>query len=391
MRKINWSAKFSEHESNEEALMRLFNEQQIKKECGNEGYLLALASLFNTTPMAINKKLGRLRKEGKVGTLHPGGTWGTKRLVTIDKKFPGKFLPQRLLKLIADGNRLLAERDVRQEEVFPEYDYKGWVGLVVAGDWHIEDYRTDTDAVIEMLKKIGREPNLFYGFNGDAGNFIDIRFLELENETIDIPLRRRYEIIEDLFSLVPNTLFAVLGCHDQWVHTRARYDIIEAIQGKILGYYLGFGGIVNFKVGNVTYRIAAYHKFGNESMYNDFHPCYNFLRKYDADVDVICVAHRHDKVGISQVYWQGRPRIFIRSGSEQYKTEYAWREGFFGAVNRYPMFLMNGTEKRMIAVCNYGEGIQILRALNSGELDGDALLEAGREKFKKKIGQRIHS
>jgi len=378
MRRINWNAAFSEHESNEEALMRLFNEQNIKKEFGKEGYLLALASLFSTTPMAINKKLGILRKAGRVGTLHPGGTWGTKRLVTIDKKFPAENMSEQFLKLVIDGNALLNARDVRQEEVSPSYDWKGWTGLVIGGDWHFEHYRTDAESVITTLKEIGREPHLWFGFNGDAIDVLRLRFMELENETLDIPLRIRYEMIRYLFSLIPNTLFVVTGCHDNWVRTRAFYDIMEELQKTIQGYYLGFGGVLNFKVGNVTYRIAAHHKFGFESVNNHFHPNYNYLKKMDAAVDIVAIAHRHDIVGVSHVHWQDKDRVFMRSGSQQYKTNYAWKEGFRGAVNRYPMVLLHGTERRMINVMNYREGIQILRLLNEQYVKGnDITFEAG--------------
>jgi hypothetical protein len=377
-RKINWNAAFSEHETNEEALMRMFNEQDIKKEAGTRSYLTVLASMFETTPMAVNKKLGRLRKEGKVGTCRPGGTWGTKKLSTIDKKFAAKDLPEKMLQLVIDGNDLLNARDVRQEEVFPEYDWKGWTGLVIGGDWHIEHYRTDARAAIECLKEIGREPHVLYGFNGDAVDVLRLRFIELENETLDIPIRRRKELVKYLFSLVPNTLFAVCGCHDNWMRTRGMQDVIEEIQEVIMGYYLGFGGVINLKAGDVTYRIAAHHKFGFESALNHFHPNYNYLRKIDSSVDVVAISHRHDIVGVAHVYWQEKDRVFVRSGSAQYKTNYAWKEGFRGAINRYPMILLNGTERRMINVMNYREGIQILRLLNEQYMKGkEATLPAG--------------
>jgi len=95
-------------------------------------------------------------------------------------------------------------------------------------------------------------------------------------------------------------------------------------------------------------------------------------------VDIVAIAHRHDIVGVSHVHWQDKDRVFMRSGSQQYKTNYAWKEGFRGAVNRYPMVLLHGTERRMINVMNYREGIQILRLLNEQYVKGnDITFEAG--------------
>lgn len=360
---IDWNAEYSNGETYEDALVRIVNE--MYREGVGGGYLDKIADIFGTTRMSINKKLSRLRKESKVGRyVALNEKRNEKPLICVDKRFAPKDVTQNLLRLVIEGNALLNEADVRQEEVFPEYQWKGWTGLVIGGDWHFEHYRTDTKAIIEMLKEIGQEKHLWYGFNGDAVDVLRLRFMELENETLDIPIRRRYEIINYLFTLIPNTLFVTMGCHDNWLRTRAFYDIAEQLQKTIQGYYLGYGGTVNFKTGDVTYRIAAYHKFGFESQNNHFHPNYNYLKKIDASADIVAVAHRHDIVGISQVFWQDKDRVFIRSGSQQYKTEYAWREGFRGAINRYPMVLLNGTERRMICGVNYREGIPYLRYLN---------------------------
>ena len=374
-KQINWKALYSDFETNEEALIRMFNDQNLRRAFPHRfqsGYLSALAREFGVTPMAINKKLNKLRGVGKVGYF---GELDTARVVTLDKKMPPDSSPQDFLKFVIEGNKLLNARDVRQEIVYPVIDWKGWIGLIIGGDWHFEHYKTDTEALINDLKLIGQERNLFYGFNGDMGDFIDLRFMELENETIDIPLRRRYEVIRYLISLVPNMLFMVTGCHDNWVRTRGRYDIIEAVQQEIMGYYLGFGGTVVLKLGDVNYRIGAHHKFGHESMYNHFHPNYKYLQKMDAEADIVCIAHRHDIVGISQVYWQGIPKIFIRSGSQQFKTNYAWKEGFRGAIARYPMVLLNGTKKQMLCVVNFRTGLPILRALNDGRIEANDLFE----------------
>lgn len=372
---VNWKALYSDTETNEDALIRLFNDHIFKRQYPHRfqsGYLAALAREFGVTPMAINKKLNQLRKQERVGYF---GERGDATLVTLDKKMPPESSPKDFLKFVIEGNKLLNARDVRQEVVHPVIDYKGWIGLIIGGDWHFEHYRTDTEGLVEDLKLIGSTRNLFYGFNGDLGDFIDLRFMELENETIDIPLRRRYEVIKYLVSLVPNMLFMVAGCHDNWVRTRGRYDIIEAIQSEIMGYYLGFGGTVQLRLGDVDYRIAAHHKFGHESMYNHFHPNYKYLQKTDSSVDIVAIAHRHDIVGISNVYWQGIPKMFVRSGSRQYKTNYAWKEGFRGAIARYPMLLLNGTRKQMISVVNFRTGLPILEALNDGRIKSEGLFE----------------
>ncbi|MBA7659171.1 hypothetical protein ES703_67144 [subsurface metagenome] len=170
-------------------------------------------------------------------------------------------------------------------------------------------------------------------------------------------------MIRYLFSLIPNTLFVVTGCHDNWVRTRAFYDIMEELQKTIQGYYLGFGGILNFKVGNVTYRIAAHHKFGFESVNNHFHPNYNYLKKMDASVDIVAIAHRHDIVGVSHVHWQDKDRVFMRSGSQQYKTNYAWKEGFRAGETVIAVLRRKDGTKKVIREKKESKILKILRRI----------------------------
>ena len=373
---VDWKAKFpgGDGETNEKALVRLMSEMDL-----HPGYLNELAVVFQSSRNSINQKICDLRRAGLVDrwALKRDSTVETKIVRTPDKKMVDSASPKEWLELLMEGTRLINKCDKRQEEVHPSVDTNGWIGLVVGGDWHIEHYRTDVAEVINSLTLIGKEPNLYFGFNGDSVDVINLRFMELENEIVSIPLRRLYDVVKYLFSLVPNTLFVVMGCHYNWVRTRARYDILEAVQSSIMGYYLGFGGTVNFHVGNSTYRIAALHKYAQESQTNPFHPCAKYLLNMDMSADVVCLAHRHDIVGISHTHVQGVPRIFMRSGSAQYRTEYAWKEGFRGAINRYPMVLLSGSEKRMIPVNNFKEGIPILREMNRSKKFARDVLKFG--------------
>jgi len=56
--------------------------------------------------------------------------------------------------------------------------------------------------------------------------------------------------------------------------------------------------------------------------------------------------------------------VLVRSGSHQYLTDYAWKEGFAGAIARAPMVLLNGAKKEMRACVDYRQGIEDLRRLN---------------------------
>lgn len=293
--------------------------------------------------------------------------WDHKREIHMDlKKLPPV---EKLLEFTMLGQEIVRDFDPRQYEVFPKYDTDKWIGVIFQGDWHFDHYKTDLPSLVKDLEIIGQEPEVFYIFNGDAGDWSDIRFKDMSMPSSIIPIQLRYEVAWHLIQKIPNLLAVVAGCHDDWLKNRGFFDIIRHLQKKYneLGhktYYLGYGGAIEFTVGKQVYRMGIYHKFGYESIHNDFHPCMKYLKMKDNTADIVAIAHRHDKVGITYQYYQHIPRIFIRSGSHQYITDYAWKEGFAGAINRAPMVLLNGTEKRMKACVNFREGIQELRRLN---------------------------
>ena len=313
--------------------------------------------------------------------LHIGRTYeGVRRMLRNHRKKSNQFgvalgdlkeLPatEELIKYIEKGQDLMRRFDPRQREVFPEYKTDKWIGIIFQGDWHFEHYKTDLPAIREDLKAIGAEQDVFYVFNGDVGDWGDIRFKDFNMPSVMLPIQLRYKMIHYMFKQIPNLLAVVSGCHDDWLKNRGWYDIIEAIQEKtnesgVPTYYLGYGGAIDFRVGKADYRMGIYHKFGNESQTNPFHPNTKYLIAHDNTADIVAIAHRHDITGISYMHYQHKPRILVRSGSHQYITDYAWKEGFAGAIAKTPMVLLNGKKKEMRACPTYQEGLEVLRMLN---------------------------
>jgi hypothetical protein len=328
---------------------------------------MTLAEISDRMGRSVDSLFGVIRRtkmhrmsDGK----YPVNRWS--RLKVNVKDYPPI---DKLLAHVIRGNELLRDLDPREREVYPEYPTDKWVGVVVQGDWHFDHYKSDIPAIIKDLEEIGKHDDVFYVFNGDVGEWSDIRFKGYNLPNIVVPLELRYEIIYHMAEKIPNLLAVVAGCHDDWLKNRGCFDIIGSLQKKrnALGlptYYLGYGGFINFTVGQCVYRIAAFHKFGCESRVNDFHPCLKFLREMDYNADIVCISHRHDKCGIAYHYYQFKPRLFVRCGSHQYLTDYAWKEGFGGAINKTPMFLLNGAKKEFRACVDYRQGLAELRLLN---------------------------
>lgn len=112
-RHMDWSERYSEDETKEEALIRIVNSATRFY----FGYLSDLARSFRTTTMAVNKKLGKLRKAGKVK-----GYYGTAHESSADKgsKF-GSDWSEDTVKGVASLN-IVSEEFLEIEEALKKYN-----------------------------------------------------------------------------------------------------------------------------------------------------------------------------------------------------------------------------------------------------------------------------
>jgi hypothetical protein len=277
----------------------------------------------------------------------------------------------RILDYLVMGHKLVREYDGRERDVYLDFNTdEKWIGIPFLGDLHFDHYKTDVLSIIDALDRLGAEKNVFVIVNGDFGDNSDIRFNPegYQMPSVVLPLDMRKRVLQYLISKIQNLLVVTCGDHDDWVKNRA-FDMINFIKEKrnasgFKTHYLGYGGFLTLGLNGIPYRMGIFHRFKNESQQNDFHPCMKFLQIMDSSCDIVSIAHRHDKSGTSFCYYQGLPKVLVRTGSAQYLTDYAWKYGFFGAINKSPFVILGTRKKEMLATPNYEEGIRQLRALN---------------------------
>ncbi len=90
--------------------------------------------------------------------------------------------------------------------------------------------------------------------------------------------------------------------------------------------YLGHGGSINLRVGEQVYRIGLRHKFGGSNASSIFNPCKQYLLKSDATADVVIIGHHHVS-GTATEVWQGKERMFVRTGAAKQIDRYAAQLG----------------------------------------------------------------
>jgi hypothetical protein len=85
----------------------------------------------------------------------------------------------------------------------------------------------------------------------------------------------------------------VCNCHDEWFFNQDSWDISQYLADHCGGYWLGFRGIINIKLGDQTYRIHARHKYRRHSTDNETWGMLYKFRKLKKPVDIMMSGHHH--------------------------------------------------------------------------------------------------
>lgn len=242
-----------------------------------------------------------------------------------------------------------------------------YIALWCSGDWHIESYHTDLEALREHIDLVEKTPGFYASFCGDAmdngipgGPHPNI----LNDRTV--PVRIARIAASELFRRIKDKLIAVTtGCHIQWSINVDDYNLYDDLTRNMGVTYLGPGGTVNLKFsGGAEYRARFMHKFTGSSAINKLACCQNYLQREDASCDIVQVAHNHISAG-AIVDWQGKPRAFVRSGSYKAMDTYARLLNVRGQERAHnPVLILGTKDKYMRYEPGIQEALKVMKSLN---------------------------
>lgn len=242
-----------------------------------------------------------------------------------------------------------------------------YIGLWCSGDWHIESYHTDLEALRKHIDLVAKTPSMYVSFCGDAmdngipgGPHPNI----LNDRTV--PVRIARIAASELFRKIKDKLLCVTtGCHIQWSINVDDYNLYDDLTRNMGITYLGPGGTVNLKFSNgAEYRARFMHKYTGSSAENKLNTCLNYLKSQDASCDIVQVAHNHISAG-AIVDWQGKSRAFIRSGSYKSMDTYAKLLNIRGQERAHnPVLILGTRDKYMRYEPSVEEAIKTLKNLN---------------------------
>jgi len=188
------------------------------------------------------------------------------------------------------------------------------VGVKLDVDWHIGNEMTNLDLWSEDVEITTKTPRLFTLLGGDYTDNLDALKKSGAYESI-ISVPEAKQKVSNAVSIMKDKIIGVVqGCHDEWFFNQDSWDISQYLADHCAGYWLGFRGIINIKVGEQLYKIYLRHKYKRHSTDN---LCWGMLykfRKLKEPMDVMMSGHHHS-LDVRTAYDRGKEVHMLMGGS----------------------------------------------------------------------------
>lgn len=240
-----------------------------------------------------------------------------------------------------------------------------WIALVASGDWHIGNINVNFKALREDIDTVASTDGMYYVFVGDGtDNFTATSIPNGMHEQIISPRGARIAMGRLFKKIAHKMIAAIMGCHDAFTVKTADFNILEYLTDNLHIPYLGNGGTINIVVNDVTYRIAARHKYRFQSSLNLSHTCRQYVRHADPYADIVAIGHNHESyIGQEDIFQ--KPRIFVRTGGYKPTDRFAESLGYEQQDCWIPVVLLNTKKKEMRMASSIQEATQTLESLNN--------------------------
>lgn len=261
----------------------------------------------------------------------------------------------------------LQEKLIEQKEVNIEIATNKWIGVAIVGDLHIGNMATDYKTMLYHRDLMAKTPNLYVMLNGDyCDNFLPTSHPDGMFEALFPPAVQKNIAKDYVDAIKEKVLVIVSGDHEAFGIKASDFDLSEYLSKHGDAAYLGNGGIVYLKVGNVEYKINIRHRYKYSSAENATSTVKKLFEKCGG-FDVGVTGHNH-VAAMEEAVKEGadgyKKRLFIRSGTYKTSDRYGKLLGFSQSDIGVPVVLFNPKTRDIRGFSEITEGIEYLSYLN---------------------------
>lgn len=225
-----------------------------------------------------------------------------------------------------------------------EVSTKDPICIIPFGDVHIGAIGTDYNLFTKITEEIINTPNLYIILMGDELDLaIKLRSIAEVMTSLLTPELQVQFMKSWLHEIKHKVLFAVQGNHDARIKQLSGVDVPKNIIKKVVPYSTGICH-VNLKVGDITYKVAAAHKFPGHSMWNVNHANKKYGTMQYPEGDIFLGAHTH-RPGAAFDWESGKLKVYINSAT--LKTEDSYASTWFSILTTpiYPCVVVDPKQK----------------------------------------------
>lgn len=326
-------------------LLTLIKENAPEEVDTSASYHEKIGNLLGISDIAAGSRIKRLLKKNNL----PQGINGVRTLiespVVIEDKVEIDDISWRdMLPAIEQMKNLRGRNTSSSHYIDVSVNTKNPICVIPFGDAHIGAIGTDYNLFQTITDEIIKTPNLYIILMGDELDLaIKLRSIAEIMTSVLTPELQIQFMKSWLNDIKHKVLFAVQGNHDARIKQVSGVDVPRNIITKVVPYSTGICH-VNLQVGNITYKIAAAHKFPGHSMWNVNHANKKYGTMQYADGDIYMGAHTHRPGGAFD--WEsGKLKVYLNSATLKTKDEYAatWFSILTSPV--YPCIVLDPNEK----------------------------------------------
>jgi len=228
-----------------------------------------------------------------------------------------------------DWQDALKSCEVAQSYVDLTVESKTPILLVPIADIHLGNLNSNTRAFMEDVDIIKSRPYIKTIFAGDLteGGVLP-QMMDLVLEQIVSPKKQRQIVWELIEKILPNALVLITGQHDQWPQKTADFEWLEWFANEHDLNYMGWGGLIDLKVGEQQWKILARHKYQFNSSSNATNSAKQLMRMGPFGfADVAIVADKHT-YAYESCELGDLPRAFLRPGSYKATDHFSQMGGY---------------------------------------------------------------
>jgi hypothetical protein len=234
------------------------------------------------------------------------------------------------LKTARELDELVAYHCDNPTELFVEIPTDKPIAICNSADWHIGEPGCDYGQFEKDVDTWASTDGLYTAFGGDGTENI-IQASKVGSSQNQLPIAVQRGIIALAYKqCAPRNLYVSTGNHNYWSTLAVGEDWDAEIAQRYKLVYTKHAAMIWLKVGKQTYPILRMHKGRFNSSKNLTHTCKTYQRDYFPQARVIVVEHDH-VAAMEQYRYDGQECVAIRTGTYATKSDFALRNGFFGA------------------------------------------------------------